>query len=470
MSSRFKYFDRNTPLLLPPSLNDWIPEDHIVHFIIDAVDLVPVDKFKTNPTGSGSDQFHPHLMLSILIYCYATGRFSSREIECATYSDLAVRYIAADLHPDHDTICKFRRENGVAFKEAFIQVLELASELKVLKKLGGVSVDGTKIKANASKHSAVSYKKSGELLELLSAEVDALTQKAEQADSKPLEEGLSIPEEITRRETRIAKLKDARKIIEERHSEKMKAKQEEYEQKQKTRQTIRDKGGKPRGREPKPPQDIPDDKAQVNFTDEESRIMKTSSSGFQQCYNAQAAVDIEGSMLILGAYVTNDPNDKLQLDPALNSIDSSIREVSELLADSGYYSEGAVTKIESDETQNTEVYCDVERTPHGRTVADLEKRDDLEYSPQGLTPKEAMRQKLQTTRGRECYKLRKQTVEPAFGIIKEVLGFRQFFLRGIEKVNLEWDLLSIAYNLKRIFKLTKGNGLSPFDKKFFIGA
>ena len=181
-------------------------------------------------------------------------------------------------------------------------------------------------------------------------------------------------------------------------------------------------------------------------------------------------MDIEGSMLILGAYVTNDPNDKLQLDPALNSIKSSTREVSELLADSGYYSEGAVTKIESDETRNTEVYCAVERTPHGRTVADLEKKDDLEYSPEGLTPKEGMRQKLQTTRGRECYKLRKQTVEPAFGIIKEALGFRQFFLRGIDKVNLEWDLLSLAYNLKRIFKLTKGNGLSPFDKKFFIGA
>ena len=469
MSARFKNFDRNTPLLLPPSLNDWIPEDHIVHFIIDAVEMVAIDQFKTNATGSGSEQFHPHLMLSLLIYCYATGRFSSREIECSSYSDVAVRYIAADLHPDHDTICKFRRENGVAFKKAFVQVLELASELKVLKKLGGISVDGTKIKANASKHSAVSYKKAGELIERLGAEVEELMQKAEQADAKPLEEGLSIPEEITRRETRIDKLKAARKIIEDRHAEKMKEKQEEYEQRKKDRQKIRDKGGKPRGREPKPPQDIPDDKAQVNFTDEESRIMKTS-NGFQQCYNAQAAVDIEGSMLILGAYVTNDVNDKKQLCPALNSVDSSIREVSDLLGDSGYYSENAVTEIEADEGSSIEVYCAVERIAHGRTVADLEVKNEQLIEPEGLSTKEVMRQKLQTTRGRECYKLRKQTVEPAFGIIKEAIGFRQFFLRGLKKVNIEWDLLSIAYNIKRIFKLTKGNGLSSFDKKFFIGA
>ena len=197
--------------------------------------------------------------------------------------------------------------------------------------------------------------------------------------------------------------------------------------------------------------------------------MKTS-NGFQQCYNAQAAVDIEGSMLILGAYVTNDVNDKQQLCPALNSVDSSIREVSDLLGDSGYYSESAVTEIEADEGSSIEVYCAVERIVHGRTVADLEVKDELIISPEGLSTKEVMRQKLQTTRGRECYKLRKQTVEPAFGIIKEAIGFRQFFLRGLKKVNIEWDLLSIAYNIKRIFKLTKGNSLSSFDKKFFIGA
>lgn len=472
MSARFKNFDRNTPMLLPPSLNDWIPEDHIVHFIIDAVELIPMDEFHINNKGCGSEQYHPQLLLALLIYCYATGRFSSREIEAATYSDLAVRFIVCDNHPDHDTICKFRRENGPAFKIAFIQILELATELKVLKKMGGVSVDGTKIKANASKHSAVSYQKAEEMIQALTNEVEQLMDKAEQADSKPLEDGLSIPDEISRRKDRIDRLQEARKIIKQRHEEDRKEKQRQYEEKLKSREEQSKQGKNPRGPKLKKPAAKPEVKAQVNFTDEESRIMKTSSSGFQQCYNAQAAVDIEGSMLILGAYVTNEANDKEQLGDALNSVAPSIRIVSELLGDSGYFSEKAVTEIEGDETKNVEIYCAVERLKHGRTVEDLEKKENTDTEPNltSLPAKEKMRQKLQTKRGQECYKLRKQTVEPVFGIIKEVLGFRQFSMRSLEKVNLEWDLVSLAYNVKRIFKLTKGGGLPTFNKAFFIGA
>ena len=469
MATRLQSFDRETPLLLPPSLNDWIPEDHIVHFIIDAVELIPTNEFHLNRNGSGSRQVHPHLMLSLLIYCYATGRFSSREIEAATYSDLAVRFIAADQHPDHDTICKFRRDNASAFKAAFVRVLELASELKVLKKLGGISVDGTKVKANASKHSAVSYKKAGEMIETLTGEVEQLIEKAENADAKPVEDGLSVPDEISRRQERIDKLKEARKIIEERHEEQNKEKRRQYEKKLKARQEQRDKGEKPKGKDPKPPKDTPDDKAQVNFTDEESRIMKTSSSGFQQCYNAQAAVDIEGSMLILGGYVTNSANDKQQLKPALDSVALSVREVSELLGDSGYFSEAAIAEIEDDPESDIEVYCATGRIKHGRSIEELEKKEDPPVNEEGLTAKEKMSAKLNTSRGRECYKLRKQTVEPVFGIIKEALGFRQFSLRGLDKVNLEWDLISTAYNIKRLFKITRGNNLPSFDKKFFIG-
>ena len=470
MAARFKSFDRESPYLLPPSLQDWLPEEHIAHFIIDAVGLLPMSEFHVNHNGNGSEQFHPHVMCSLLIYCYATGRFSSRSIESATYSDVAVRFIAANEHPDHDTICKFRRDNGKAFKSAFIRVLELATELGALKKLGGISIDGTKIKANASKHSAVSYKKAEELMGRLSNEIEQLLEKAEAADSKPLEEGLSIPDEIARRQDRIEKLKAARQIIEERHAENIKIKQQEYEEKQKKRDLLRQQGKKPKGKDPKPPSATPEDKAQVNLTDNESRIMKTSSSGFQQCYNAQAAVDTEGSMLILGGYVTNAGNDKQELIPSLESVGPSIREVTELMADSGFYSEHGIEKIRQDPNRNTEVYCAVERTTHGWTVEDLEQKEDSLDIDTNLNTTEQMKQKLRTKRGKECYKLRKQTVEPVFGIMKSVLGFRQFFLRGLDKVNLEWDLLSLAYNLKRLHKLNKGTAVSSVDKKFFIGA
>ena len=470
MAVRFKSFDRSSPYLLPPSLQDWIPSEHIVHFIIDAVDLLAVEDFHVNHRGSGSEQFHPHMMCSLLIYCYATGRFSSREIESATYSDVAVRFIAANQHPDHDTICKFRRENGQAFKAAFIRILELATELGHLKKLGGISIDGTKIKANASKHSAVSYKKAQALIERLSGEVKQLMDKAENADSKPLEDGLSIPDEIARRNNRIEKLKEALETIKERHAENLKVKQQEYKEKEQARAKLREQGKKPKGPDPKPPSEIPEDKAQVNFTDEQSRIMKTSSSGFQQCYNAQAAVDTEGSMLILGGYVTNASNDKKELKPGLECVDPSIRTVSDLMADSGFFSESAVNSIQEDPLSNTEVYCAVGRTPHGRTVEDLEQQEEPLLPDKNLSSTAQMKQKLNTKRGKECYKLRKQTVEPVFGIQKSVLGFRQFSLRGLGKANLEWDLVSLAYNVKRLHKLTLSTAVPSFDKKFFIGA
>lgn len=469
MATRFKTIDRASPYLMPPSLQDWIPEDHIVHFILDAVNLFQLDSFHINRRGSGSEQYPPHMMCSLLIYCYATGRFSSREIESATYSDVAVRFIAANLHPDHDTICKFRRDNGVAFKKAFVSVLELASELGALKKVGGISVDGTKIKANASKHSAVSYEKAGDLIERLAGEVEQLMSKAENADAKPLEDGLSIPDEITHRNGRIDKLKQARQIIEERHAEEIKAKQQEYEEKKAKRDQQRQQGKKPKGKDPQPPSSMPPEKAQVNFTDEESRIMK-SSSGFEQSYNVQAAVDTEGSMLILGTYVTNEGNDKQQLKPALESVDPELRNVTELMADSGYFSEQAVEEIQQDTSRNTEVYCAVERTPHGRTVKDLEQKDCESQDDEKMSTKDKMKLKLKTKKGRECYKLRKQTVEPVFGIAKSALRFRQFLLRGLDKVNIEWDLVALAYNLKRLHKMTLDNPVPSFDKKFFIGA
>lgn len=452
MAVRLKNLDRDTPMLLPPDLRDWIPDDHIVHFLIDALNTLPGEYFRFNARGTGDEQYPPRMMLTLLIYCYATGRFSSRLIEEATWSDVIVRYICGgDLHPDHDTICTFRRKNKALFERAFVEVLQLALNTDKLKKVGTVSVDGTKLKANASKHSAVSYKRAGEQIELLRTEVEELMAKAEDADSSPLDDGLSIPDEIVRRKDRIERLEKARRLIEERHAAERQA---EYEEKKARRDRQRDAGKKPRGPEPKPPDDTPPpDKKQHNFTDDESRIMKAGNGNhFEQAYNAQAAVDTD-SMLIVGEYVTNTPNDKRELNPSIASIPKAITPAN-ILADTGYFSEQAVEEAERDNGPN--VYCAVKKTGHHRSVTDLEKQPDPEPPPEDASMKEKMKQRLETKEGRALYNLRKQTVEPVFGIIKEVLGFRRFSMRGLEKAGTEWTLVCLSYNLKKLFNLSEG--------------
>ena len=243
MAAQFVTIDRETLMLLPPDLREWLPEDSMVHFIIDAVDSLDIQGFIVNERGSGSPQYPPSMMLALLIYSYATGRFSSREIEQATYYDIAIRYLCGgNRHPDHDTICSFRTRNREAFKEAFVKVLLLAQEMGHLKKVGGIAVDGTKIMANASKHAAVSYKRSEEMITQLELEIEQLTRKAEDADSVPLDTGLVIPEEIKRREDRKARLQEARKVIEERYADVHRQKQEEFEKKKKNRDLQRVEG------------------------------------------------------------------------------------------------------------------------------------------------------------------------------------------------------------------------------------
>jgi len=430
----------------------------MVHFIIDAVEMLNLQGFSVNNRGSGSPQYPPEMMLTLLIYCYATGRFSSRAIEQATYYDVAVRYICGgDKHPDHDTICSFRLNNRDAFKEAFVKVLMLAGELGHLKKVGGVSIDGTKIKANASKHSAVSYKRAGEMIAQLELEVEELTRKAEQIDNTPLEDGLTLPDEIKRRKDRKESLREARKVIEERYNQVREQKQSEYETKKENRDDQRKNGKPPRGREPTPPDDNPPPGNQFNFTDNESRIMKAGNSKhFEQAYNAQAAVDTEGSMLILGQYVTNHSNDKKELLPASKSIDPEVRELVDISADTGYFSEAAIRDVE-DNGEGPTVYCAVEKHAHHRRVEDLLLKTDPLPPDDDATLKEQMVYRLRTKDGRLKYKKRKETVEPVFGIIKSVLGFRQFLLRGLDKVNVEWDLVTLAYNFKKLHKLSGGN-------------
>jgi transposase len=455
MSARFVNLDRQTPMFLPCDLREWIPDDHIVHFILDAVEQLPLAHFRVNHRGTGSEQYPPAMMLALLIYCYATGRFGSRTIEAATHSDVAVRYLCANTHPDHDSICAFRANNEAAFRAAFVSVLQLAQQLK-LSQLGTVSVDGTKIQANASKHAAVSYQRAGELIAQLELEVNQLLERVQQAEAQESPEGLDLPAELKRREQRQAALQKARAVIEARAKEMAAAQQAEHEAKAAARQQQRDEGKKPRGKNPTPPSAEPDPKAQYNFTDSESRIMKAGSGNhFEQAYNAQAAVD--EAMLIVGQRVSDAPNDKEELAPSVAAISPVVAaEVKAVLVDSGFYSEAAVAAVEqkADGTPSgITVYAAVEKHSHHKTVEDLLPAAEPAAPGAEASAKEKMAHRLKTTAGRSLYKLRKQTVEPVFGIIKEVLGFRRFLLRGRAKVSLEWTLVCVSYNLKRLFAL-----------------
>ena len=460
MSTRLKNIDRDTPMLMPVDMRDWIPEQHMVNFIIDAISTLCLRGFRVNERGSGSEQYPPSMMAALLIYCYATGRMSSREIEAATYSDVAVRYICGGSHhPDHDTICTFRRENRALFSECFVKVLALARELGQLKRIGGIAVDGTKVKANASKHAAVSYKRAGQMIEQLELEVEELMKKAEDADSTPLQDGLSLPEEITRRTDRKAKLEAARQAIEARFEARREEKMAEYHAKLQEREHRRQKGESIRGPKLKTPPDTPEDKSQVNFTDPDSRIMKGGSrSHHEQAYNAQAAVDIEGSYLILGQRVSDNPNDKQELVADVSCVPETIRQVDAVLADSGYFSEKAVEEVEANDGPTA--YVATQKTTHHVSISDLEKKPDPPSPDKEASTIDIMRHRLETESGRKTYALRKQTVEPVFGIIKQVIGFRQFHLRGHPKVETEWTLVTLAYNMKRLYNMV-GNCTMP---------
>jgi len=453
MSARLVNIDRDTPLLLPPDLRQWIPNDHLAHYLLDAVESLPLTTLRVNERGTGDEQFPPRMMLSLLIYCYATGTFSSRAIERATYTDVAVRFLAGDTHPDHDTICEFRRQNRAVLAESFVRVLELARECKLLR-VGQLTLaaDGTKVLANASKHNAVSYQRAGAQIELLEQEVSQLLAKAEQADSTPLQDGLSIPAEITRRRERIAKLQTARAVIEERARQRAAQEQPAYEAKQAAREARRARGEVMCGRKPQPPCDTPAAKDQFNFTDSDSRIMKAGNgSHFEQAYNAQAAVEIE-SRLIVAARVTDAPTDKEQLVPIVQAVPTAIREaVNAVLVDNGFYSAAAVATVEA--AGGPTVYAALDKSAHHRCVADLERQTDPSPPAADAAPSAHMRHRLQTKAGRTLYRLRLQTVEPIFGIIKEAIGFRRFSLRGLAAVELEWILVCLAYNLRRLHRL-----------------
>ena len=448
--SNFRPSDRLTGYLMPPSVDEWLPPRHLARFVVEVVDGLDLTGMSKAYRGSGSASYHPATLLSVLIYGYATGVFSSRKLERATYDSVAFRFIAANDHPDHDTIATFRRRFLKEIEALFVEILELAREMGVLK-MGTVALDGTKIHANASRHSALSHEHAGKIEAQLKLEVAELLAKAEAADKAEVPDGMSIPEELARRETRLEKLAEARAKIEARAKERFAREQTEYQAKLAAREarakaTGRKAGGKP----PQPPAEGPLPTDQINLTDEASRIMPVAGGGFEQCYNAQAVVSVD-SLLVVAADVVQAANDKQQLQPMLNKIavlPDALGEVETLLADNGYFSAANVTACAA---AGIEPLVAMGRQPHHPSLN--QRFAAVPPAPENPTPVEAMAHRLMTPDGKKLYALRKQTPEPVFGIIKSVLGFRQFLLRGLDRVRGEWSLVTMAWNMKRLFTL-----------------
>jgi transposase/IS5 family transposase len=446
----FRRTDRKTGYLLPPSLEDWLPEDHLARFIVEVVDGLELGRLERAYAGRGSAAYHPSLLLSLLIYGYATGVFSSRRIERATYDSEAFRFIAAGSHPDHDTLANFRRRFLDELEGLFVQVLELAREMKLLK-LGTLSLDGTKIHANASRHSALSYGHTEKIEAQLKAEVQELFSLAEQADQTVVPDGVSLPEEIKRREDRLGALAAAKAQIEVRAQERFEREQAAYEAQVTPREAkAKARGKKPGGRLPTPPVPGARSHDQINLTDEESRILPISGGGFEQAYNAQAGVDTE-SLLVVTTGVTQAANDREQVTPLLAQLaplPENLGQAVQLLADTGYCSE---KNVEACEAAGIEPLIAVGRDKHH--VGWRERFTEPEPLPDKATPVMRLAHRLKTKAGRAAYALRKQTVEPVFGIIKSIMGFRQFLLRGLRQVTGEWRLVCLAWNLKRMAAL-----------------
>ena len=450
MSVKFVECDRETQYLLPPSLQDWLPEGHLARFVVEIVEQLDLSSLKKSYAGRGSQPYNPEMLVALLFYGYATGVFSSRKLERNTYDSVAFRYVAANTHPDHDTIANFRRRFSPQLKECFVQILLIANQMKLLK-LGSVSLDGSKINANASKHKALSYEHACKLEAQLKIEVAELLKKAEDADHSDTPDGMSIPEELEHREKRLSAIAAAKAEIERRAAERHDREQKEYEEKlAKRAKKEQQTGKKPRGKEPKPPKPGPMAKDQVNLTDEESRIMPVSGGGFEQAYNAQAGVDTT-SKLILSAHVTQQPNDKQELKPTLENLAALPKElgiVTELIADSGYFSENNVTACENKEITP---YIAADREHHNQSLWDRFREPPP--LPENADSVARMTHRLKTTAGKTVYRLRKVTSEPVFGIIKEVMSFRRFMMRGLEAAQGEWNLVCMAWNIKRLHTL-----------------
>jgi transposase len=445
--ARFLTVNREAAYLLPPSVEDWLPKDHLARFVVDIVDQLDLSALTRQYRGAGSAAYHPTVMLGLLIYGYATGVYSSRRIEAATYESIAFRYIAANEQPDHDSLCTFRKRFLKEIEPLFVQVLCIARQMKLLK-LGTIALDGTKIHANASRHSALSYGHAQKIEAQLGAEVKALLARAEAADQEPLPEGLSIPAELARREERLAAIRQAKAQIEARAAERDAQEKADFETKMKAREEKAARTGKkPGGKPPAPPIAGVRPTDQINLTDADSRIMPATGKGFEQSYNCQAAVDTE-SMLVVAIDLAQVATDKQQLEPMLEvlaSLPEELGRVAQLLADNGYFSAANVATCVA---AQIEPLLAAGRDPHHPHWEDRFTEPPPLAEPASVVDR--MKHRLKTRAGRKLYGLRKQTVEPVFGIIKSVMRFRQFLLRGLASVRGEWSLVTMAWNIKRM--------------------
>jgi len=457
MSRKFKTANYEETLNQTIRLGDALPPDHLARFVVEIVSQLDLVRIYGQNAPVGGEAFAPEILMGLLFYGYATGVFSSRKIEKATYESIPFRFIAGGLHPDHDTIAHFRKTFLAEIQELFVQILLVAQAAGVLQ-VGNLSLDGSKIHADASKSHAVSY---GRLLELeveLKGEVQELLSLGERADQGEvaLPEGLVLKDELSLRQERLVNLAQARKVLEERASERYAAEKAEYEAKMKERsKKARKRHHKSKGRPPQPPEPGPREKDQYNFTDPDSRIMKNSTNdGFDQHYNVQVAADQE-SLLIVAQALSNHPNDKQEALPTLKALPVEIGTPTAVAMDNGYFSEA---NIQGCEQLGIDPYIATGREPHH-----LDWHFFFQQQPEPpaveASPIVKMAYKLQTEIGRAIYRLRKCTVEPMIGIIKEILGFRQFSLRSLQAAAGEWCLVCLAFNLKRMHSLYLDRGL-----------
>jgi transposase len=457
MARSFLPFDLNQPFLLPLDIRDWLPEKHLARFILDVVDTLDLSELMQTYARSsdrGRAGYNPKMLLGLVLYGYCSGTRSSRRIERRTYEDVAYRVLSGNQHPDHDTIATFRQHHLHLVAKLFVQVLQLCQAAGLVK-LGNVCIDGSKLKANASKHKAMSYERMTETEKRLEAEVKdllaaaAATDAQEDAQFGKGKRGDELPEELARRESRLVKIRAAKAALEQEAKERAAREAQEAQAKNDERRRKEEETGKKMGGRPAEVVDaekaVPAPKAQRNFTDPESRIMKDGASkGFEQAYNAQAAVD-SASQVIVGTALTQETNDKKQLVPMVLKVQEQAGALPQSAsADAGYFSAAAVTdprlaKVELLVPPDRQKRTPCETTPSDPTRAEAPPVD------------EQMREKLRGEQGRSIYKLRKQVVEPVFGQIKEARGIRRFLFRGLNKVTAEWDIICLTHNLLKLF-------------------
>jgi len=446
MSKVYRPYEPDQILLLPPSVKDWLPAGHLAHFIADVVEKLDLRTIVGvyEREERGQPPYHPVMMVRVLLYAYCVGLPSSRRIERGLVEDVALRFLAANNTPDFRTISEFRKRHIAALRGLFTQVLKLCQKAGMVK-LGHVALDGTKLKANASKHKAMSYGRMKKTESELQAEVDELLRRADEVDEAEDAQygrdkrGDELPAELAHREGRLKKIQEAMEALERESREKAEAKKHEAAAKRAEKD--------PRGRMPKELDPTPKDKAQKNFTDPDSRIMPQSGSktAFMQGYNCQAAVDGK-EQVIVAADVTQQTNDSLQAEPMIAQVKSNMGKLPKQASmDAGYFSQDNVAALEK---MKVEAFVPPQRRKHGEITPSAPRG----RIPAGLSAKELMRRKLLTIRGKTIYAKRKTIVEPVFGQIKEARGFRQFLLRGITKVKGEWSLICTTHNLLKLWR------------------